>query len=1324
MVPLDHSSEMWFYTHEREKRGPFSFTQLREAVASGGLHPDDMVQRQGSLAWLAAKEVTGLISGRETLSDADCASSSIGQVPPSLAPSTTGPDRSDSTVSWIPQDDRAGPLSATTSLLPRIPGYELLGELGKGGMGIVYQARQAGLNRLVALKMIRTGVGAGADELERFRAEAQAVARLQHPNIVQIFEIGEWTPDNSQEAMPYFSLELVSGGSLAQKLAGQPQLPRQGAEMVETLARAMHHAHAHGIIHRDLKPANVLLSGTTEEGQQTGKEGSPLVPFPSSVVPKITDFGLAKELDADVARTQAGAILGTPSYMSPEQAEGSIDRVGPLTDVYALGAILYEMLTGRPPFRGTTLHETLEHVRTREPVSPVQLQPGVPRDLETICLKCLQKEPRQRYVSAEALADDIRSFLDGKPIRARPVSRAERVVRWCRRNPLVASLMVAVGFVTILGFGLVTWKWREAIEREEQETAAKNKETAAKNKEKVAKNEARRLSADLLLQKAAVTGDREGEGIKALFFIVQGIEQAMQADDAELEKSLRRQLAAWLHPVHRLHGYIPADRNTGMAVSPDGKQLWITCYMDVHAEDEKRKVSELSCWDLESLRRLYSATSKDFELKQPAISPDGRLGLVLAGSGLPGEGVTLCAMTNGAVRCQLLHKPGRATAACFDPGSQYVLTGDSEGQIRLWSISTGKQIAQAPTGGKEVLRIVVSPDGKRAAAVAQVPSSDVLNPPANATLWSFPDLKLIGQPMRTSALSSLIKFDASSGLLYVGNDEGTIRAFLASTGAPTNEVLPLPGLHCFALDKRGERRLAGGGNLRAFTKQPGPGNKWAWQQFSRPPHTQALGFSPDESFWFAAGSSGFSAGSEIRLYSLPSQGQLGPPLLTTGSGIQNALLTSDARFLVALGDTFMAKGNDPRWVSVWELHREINFGSNGEVEKRDFILFSPSGRLAVFHSPTQFEIWDTETARPLGKPIAIPQPFYYTPLISDDDRTMVVLRPDSGIILKLDALAQPPRHISLEQPPKDQIDALFRYLKLSPDGRRLAGGNHRGELRLWDLTTSRPGQTLPSQSLSSIREVKFSPDSRFLLLGGSKRQPKPKGSEEFGIEIWDVERSRVVGEPGTISNFPHSILFRPDGKRVWVGTAEGHIHSFDVPSGKPLRNASKQSGSVYSLSVSQDGKVLLAGGADESARLWDVERDQPLGPAIRQSHPVSETLLTPDGQLAVVADSNLTVRLWDVRAGRSLGPVVRPPGAVFGLRLAPDGNQLLIGCRDGSGGKIVKYPLPVPVEGTIAELKRRIERLTGTTLDEQDELQVLSPEEWRRSAVQPQSMKP
>jgi serine/threonine-protein kinase len=310
---------------------------------------------------------------------------------------------------------------------PDLPGYEILGVLGRGGMGVVYRARHTKLDRIVALKMILAGEHAGSQELDRFQREAEAAARLQHPNMVDIYEVGD------HQGRPYLALEYVDGGSLADRVAGVAQPVREAAHLVETLARAMHHAHQRGIVHRDLKPANVLLS----------VEG----------VPKISDFGLAKHLHAPASQTQTGAVLGTPSYMAPEQVAGQPGQIGPPTDIYALGAILYELVTGRPPHQGITLLDTLEHVRSQEPTPPGRLQPKVPRDLETICLKCLSKEPHKRYASAEALADDLRRFLLGEPITARPAGVWERALKWARRRPAAAALAVVSSSAGLLLVG-------------------------------------------------------------------------------------------------------------------------------------------------------------------------------------------------------------------------------------------------------------------------------------------------------------------------------------------------------------------------------------------------------------------------------------------------------------------------------------------------------------------------------------------------------------------------------------------------------------------------------------------------------------------------------------------------------------------------------------------------------------------------------------------------------------------------------------------------------------------------------------------------------
>jgi serine/threonine-protein kinase len=323
--------------------------------------------------------------------------------------------------------------------LPQIAGYEVQAVLGHGGMGIVYKAQHVRLNRPVALKMLIAGAYAGAQERVRFQREAEAVAGLCHPNIVQVHDVGD------HEGRPYFTMEFVEGGSLAQKVAGAPQPARPAAALVATLAAAMEAAHLSGIVHRDLKPGNVLL---TADG-----------------MPKITDFGLARCLEGGAGLTLTGVPMGTPSYMAPEQARGQARLIGPAVDVYALGAILYELLTGRPPFRAETAAETLRLAMDQEPAPPSRLNARVPRDLETICLKCLHKAAALRYAGARDLAEDLDRFLAGQPIQARPVGVADRAAKWARRRPAVAALLAALVVMTVATAGTGLWLRQQGLER-------------------------------------------------------------------------------------------------------------------------------------------------------------------------------------------------------------------------------------------------------------------------------------------------------------------------------------------------------------------------------------------------------------------------------------------------------------------------------------------------------------------------------------------------------------------------------------------------------------------------------------------------------------------------------------------------------------------------------------------------------------------------------------------------------------------------------------------------------------------------------------------
>ncbi|MBC7853781.1 MAG: serine/threonine protein kinase [Pirellulaceae bacterium] len=374
------------------------------------------------------------------------------------------------TLDFAPSAGAGGPRRA----LPKeIGDFTVLQELGRGGMGVVYKARQKKLHRVVALKMVLAGSHAAPEQLARFVIEAQAVAHLQHPNIVQIFEVGE------HEGLPFFALEFVDGQSLQQKLGGKPLPWEEAARVTEQLARAMQYAHDNGVLHRDIKPANVLLA--------------------SDGVPKVTDFGLAKLLESndESGSTRTGTIMGTPSYMPPEQARGEVRTMGPASDQYSLGAMLYELLTGRPPFLAAKAVDVLLQVIHEEPIPPRKMQPKLPADIETICLKALQKEPEKRYATCTELADDLRRALAGEPILARPIRRVERAWRWCVRNPVIASLS-AISLLLVLSVSVVSTYAAASLSRKNNEIIKTNADL--KTASELA--ETRRITAESSAEKA------------------------------------------------------------------------------------------------------------------------------------------------------------------------------------------------------------------------------------------------------------------------------------------------------------------------------------------------------------------------------------------------------------------------------------------------------------------------------------------------------------------------------------------------------------------------------------------------------------------------------------------------------------------------------------------------------------------------------------------------------------------------------------------------------------------------------------------------------
>jgi len=669
----------------------------------------------------------------------------------------------------------------------RVAGYEVLEELGRGAMGVVYKARQARLGRLVALKMILDGTMASPEQRARFCTEAEAVARLNHPHIVHIHEIGE------HDGRPFFSMEYIGGGSLAQRLNGTPMPPREAARLAEHLARAVQHAHQQGIVHRDLKPANILLanikidqlSGTlplsslsvasTQGGAEVRTHDHQTSAGPATAyLPKITDFGLAKKLDRTEGPTGTGAVLGTPSYMAPEQARGENKDIGPAADIWALGATLYELLTGRPPFRGATVVETLLQVSLDEPVPPRQCQPALPRDLETICLKCLAKNPRRRYSSAEALGDDLHRFLEGLPIQARLVGSVERMVKWARRRPAAAGL-IALGLLLLVALpgaslGLAGYEYRQRLltlpQPAQAELQAERVHTLALSPDHT------RLAASLDKNQVQLFDARTGQALGPALQHPSGTPcLALGPDNKTLVTACYdRQVRVWdaesgklVHPKPWSHG----SEVDVVALSADGKLAVSGC------RDGKAQV-----WDVTTGKAVGPALGCGGEVTAAAFSPDGKF-LVLGDLAFQ---VRSWRVDDGQPRGRPIRLAGRPTALAVSRDGRRVLVGTTGDNVaRLVDVETGQPVGPLLLHKDGVLKVAFSPD-------EQMVATGSASRDGTARLWDTVTGKALGPPIRHRGHVPAVAFSRDGTILWTaGTDRQVVRTELPTlrAGSPS-----------------------------------------------------------------------------------------------------------------------------------------------------------------------------------------------------------------------------------------------------------------------------------------------------------------------------------------------------------------------------------------------------------------------------------------------------------------------------------------------------------------------------------------------------------
>ncbi|WP_165234154.1 WD40 repeat domain-containing serine/threonine protein kinase [Aquisphaera insulae] len=1096
-----------------------------------------------------------------------------------------------------------------------IPGYEIVGELGRGGMGVVYQARQVLLDRPCALKMILGGAYAAPEAFSRFLTEAQAVARLHHPNIVQIRHIGE------VDGLPYIELEYLEGGSLDRQLEGTPWPSRLAATLVASLARGIAEAHRAGIVHRDLKPGNILMA--------------------AGGTPKITDFGLAKALGADSDLTATESILGSPSYMAPEQALGKTREVGPPADIHALGAILYELIVGRPPFRGASALETIEQVRSVEPVPPRRLVPGLPRDIETIVMTCLQKQPARRYATADALAEDLRRFLADEPIAARPVGTLERAWRWCRRHPAPAALTAAVVLVAALGVAGILWQWREAVTARDLASRRALAEADARRTAQAARAEAEATLVDMYATTGIQAGD-QGDNARGTLWFANAARLARDDPERRVVNAIRARTwgRASFSPLRALvaDGTWPG----GIAFHPDGRHLITTTVLDGATRDARHLL-----WDLDAERSVPFLSGVD-AAPAAAWSPDGRAMAV----GLPDGDVILTGFPDGRGTIRIRF-PGRIRHLTYSADGRFLAIAGGN-TARVWDVRARAFATPWLRHLSDVTSLAFHPSGNRLATGCRDQRARLFAVPAESARPLWPPLPhrqevsegvwvrwFCSPPVFADGGRVLITYEGKEGLTWRATETGEkIRSLVEpDLSGRLAAIVPSPD---------GRYLAAFGRELPATIRifEAATGRPLGRVLEHRNAVTDAT-FSPDGRMLLSC-----SSDNTAQLWAVPGGDPLDPPLDLHRPG-RVVAFAPDGRSLAT---------QDGDLVRLWALPEGgvpttlVPLDGDGS-----FAALSPDGTLAI---PTGMSynrklrstrVTQVATGRPAGPPLR-PGGRIIDAVFSPDGRTVAAATARDGTpeegqeVVTWDWARDRP--IWRAMLPSDPRSLAYR-----PDGRRLAVLCGEGELLILDPESGRETLRWRAHDAELARHwinngaVRFSPDGRCVLTWGM-------GND---VRVWQADTGRLRYPPLTHRDKCHDLQFSADGRSMALASYDGSVRVRDLETGTVLADLPAHPDIVYSAGFSPDGRLLVTACRDRMVRVWDWRAGRLACPPFEHLRETTAAAFTPDGRWVVSASDDGTARAWDSRTGKPVTPPLKTRGSPLSIAVTPDGRRAVLG---------------------------------------------------------------